>query len=104
MPNASLNNVTAPDAYTQAATIDSGMFVDRINLDVANQAIIWQLKESARGGPPGQASWQAEVLMLPGSRTLTRPFVTGLRFRAATLAANLPAGATQAAVTVELVS
>ena len=105
MPNSALNAITAPDAYATTSTIDGGQFIDHFNIDVANQAIYWQMKQASRPfDGPQMATWQAEVYMLPGSRTITRPAMTGARFRAATPAASLPAGATQAVVTLEVVS
>lgn len=104
MPNAALNNITAPDAYAQQATLDTGGWVEHINIDVANSAIYWQIKQASRPtDTPGMATWQAEVFMPPGSKSLYRGGVTGIRFRAAVLAAQLPAGTAQAQVTVELV-
>ena len=105
MPNAALNAVTAPDNYTGASTIDGGQFIEHFNIDVANQAIYWQMKQASRiGDGPQMATWQAEVQMLPGSRTIKRAAMTGARFRAAIPAASLPAGSTQAIVTLEVVS
>lgn len=105
MPNSALNAVTAPDQYATTATLDTGNWIDHFNLDVANQAIYWQMKQASRPGEnPQMASWQAEVYMTPGSRSITRPGMTGARFRAATAAASLPSGATQAIVTLEIVS
>jgi hypothetical protein len=98
-----LNNVTAPDAYSAAATLDNLPFPTRLNIDVANQAIYWQLKQSTGSGLSTEGTWGQEVYMTPGSRTLFRSGVRGVRVRAAVTAANLPAGSTQAHVTVEAV-
>jgi hypothetical protein len=95
-----LNAITAPDNYGPGSTIE-GVPIKRINLDVANQAIYWQLKSSTAGVG---GVWDAtEVFMLPGSRTLLRRAV-GIRIRAAIPAASLPAGAMQAVATVEAVT
>jgi hypothetical protein len=99
-----LNNITAPDAYADAATMINLPFPSRINLDVVNQAIYWQLQQAA--GPTSlstEGTWQTEVFMLPGSRSLYRPYTRGIRVRAAIPAASLPAGTSQAQVTVEAV-
>ncbi|HET7047859.1 MAG TPA: hypothetical protein VFI54_06265 [Solirubrobacteraceae bacterium] len=99
-----LNNITAPDAYTSASTLQNLPFPGRVNLDVTNQAIYWQLQQAS--GPTGmntEGTWQREVFMGPGSRTLFRAGVRGIRVRAAVPAASLPAGATQARVTIEAI-
>ena len=96
-----LNNITAPDAYGPASTLQNLNGVTRINVDVTNQAIYWQMQRSTGTGLFTEGSWDTEVFMAPGSRSLFRTGVTGFRFRAATLAANLPAGGSQAQVTVE---
>ena len=105
MPNATRNAVTAPDDYTQQSTIDGGQFIDHFNLDVVNQSIYWQMKQASRPGDgPQMATWQAEVYMPPGSRVIRRRALVGARFRAAIPAAQLPAGVTQAIVTLEVIS
>jgi len=96
-----LNNVTAPDNYTDAATLQNLPFPTRINIDVTNQAIYWQLQTAAGTGLYSEASWGAEVYMPPGSRSLYRAGVRGIRIRAATPANQLPAGTPQAQVTIE---
>ena len=106
MPNAALNAVTAPDQYNpKVATLDTGQWIEHFNLDVANQPIYWQMKQASRPGDgPQMATWQAEVYMLPGSRTIKRRAMTGAQFRAAIPAGQLPAGSSQAVVTLEVVS
>ena len=105
MPNSALNNVTAPDAYAANATLDTGNWIDHVNVDVTNAAIYWQIKQASRpGDAPQMSTWQAEVFMLPGSRVIDRPGITGFRFRGAIPAAQLPAGSSQAQVTAELVT
>jgi hypothetical protein len=103
--NVALNAITAPDAYTPASTLGpAGAFADHINLDSVNAGIYWQICQTPNdAATPQLATWQAEVYMLPGSRSLTRPGVTGVRVRAAIPAAQLPAGGKQAVVTVEMV-
>lgn len=104
MPSYSLNNITAPDQYTPKSTLDALPFVDYIIIDVTNSAIFWSIKQVYGTGDSDVAgTWQPEIFMLPGSRQLLRKQVTGIRIRAAIAAANLPATATQAQVTVEAV-
>lgn len=98
-----LNNITAPDQYALSATLDNLPFPTRINLDVSNQAIYWQLKQTSGSGLATEGSWSPETYMSPGSRTLFRAGVRGIRIRAAIPAASLPAGASPAQVTVEAV-
>ena len=97
MPNIALNNVTTQDGYTAGTTLDTPAFQAHANIDVANNSIYWQVKQTNRlGDPPQMATWQAEVFMIPGSRTISRAGMTGLRVRSAVAGTN-------AQVTVELV-
>lgn len=93
-----LNAVTAPDAYSSAATIEN-VPMQSIVIDVANSSIYWQLKLGI-GGSGGV--WESsETYMLPGSRPLqsdTPGEIVGVRFRAAIPAAQL--SGSQAIVTV----
>lgn len=99
-----INNLTAPDSYTTQSTLLNLPDITSINLDVANNAIYWQVQQVAsRSGLFTEATWQEATFMLPGSRSIYRPGIRGFRFQAATPAAQLPAGATQAQVTVEAV-
>lgn len=103
MPSYMLNNITAPDNYTAASTLDSLPPLDHINLDVANQAIFWSIKQTNDLTTDVTGAWQPEVYMSPGSRPLYRSGMVGIKVRAAKAAASLPAGAFQAQVTVEAV-
>lgn len=96
-----MNNITAPDQYADASTLENVNGVTRVNIDVANQAIYWQLKIAGGSGLYSEGSWDQEVFMLPGSRSLFRPRIQGIRIRAAIPAAQLPAGGSPAQVTVE---
>lgn len=96
-----LNNITAPDAYSASSTLTNLNGVTRINIDVSNAGIYWQLQVAAGTGLYTEGSWDTEVFMSPGSRSLFRSNVTGVRIRAAVPAASLPAGSSQAQVTVE---
>ncbi len=103
MPNVAINNITAPDNYTQQSTIDPGRKIDYLTLIVANQGIFFTLKEYT---PPQEARAgydTAEVYMPPGSRTIDRDTLCGIKVRAAIAAGSLPAGSSQAVVTVEAV-
>lgn len=106
--NQSINGLTAPDQYTAASTIDTGQGMRRFVLDVVNQAIYWQAKINPNPRGTGAreiagAQWQQEVQMIPGSRVISRPGLAGVRFRAVTPLASIPAGQSQAVVTVEAV-
>lgn len=96
-----LNNVIAPDAYSSTATLLNLNSVTRINIDTVNQGIYWQLQRATGSGLYTEGSWDQEVFMAPGSRSLFRTGITGVRVRAAIPAASLPAGSFQALVTVE---
>lgn len=90
--------LTAPDGYTTLSTIQPGVELDRFIVDVANGAIYWQL---AFG--PGLGNWEGtETPMIPGSRVILER-AKGIRFRAFTPLASLPAGQLQAVVTVRAV-
>lgn len=103
-PSEVRNAVTAPDAYTSPGSTIEGTPISRVNIDVLNQGIYWQLKRSASGIGAGQGVWDdVEVFMAPGSRQIVRAGIVGFRFRAAVKAASLPAGATQAVVTIEAI-
>jgi hypothetical protein len=98
-----INNLTAPDTYTQASTLDNLPTINRVNIDAVNASIYWQLKQVSGTGLYTEGSWGPEVFMLPGSRPLYRPGIIGIRFRAAVPAAQLPTGGSQAQVTVEAI-
>lgn len=92
-----LNNVTAPDAYTTASTLSCPGTV-RVRLQVNNQAIYWQRGESSPGG--GGINWaEREELLLPTSASLDEN-CDAIRIRAAIPLAKIPAGGTQAQVTI----
>lgn len=100
-----INNLTAPDAYTTASTLQNLPYPGSVNIDVANSAIFWQVNQVlSRSGLSTEGTWQEETFMLPGSRSIYRPGIRGFRFRAAIPAAQLPTTATQAQVTAEAVS
>lgn len=100
-----INNLTAPDAYTAQSTLDNLPYPPSINIDVANSAIYWQVKQVlSRSSLFTEGTWQEETFMLPGSRSIYRPGIRGFRFRAAIAAANLPTTADQAQVTAEATS
>jgi hypothetical protein len=103
MPSYALNNITAPDKYGKTSTLDPLPVLDHINIDVTNQAIYWSIKQTNQLTTDLSGAWQPEVFMAPGSRSISRHGVVGIRIRAAVAAANLPAGSTQAQVTVEAV-
>lgn len=104
MSSWALNNIPAPDNYTAASTLDQLPRLDHVNIDVVNGAIYWQLKlADPTSGLETTGQWDTEVFMLPGSKSLYRYGTVGIRIRAAIPAGQLPAGSTQAQVTVEAV-
>lgn len=112
MSSWALNNITAPDNYTSGpggSTLDNLPVIDHVNIDVTNSSIFWQLKlAQLTGYAPTESletlgQWDTEVFMFPGSKTIDRPGIVGVRVRAAVPLASLPAGASQAQVTVEAV-
>jgi len=102
--SAVLNNQIAPDpsASLAASTLDNLPNPQRLNIDVSNSAIYWQVKQVTSPTPiASEGTWQQPVFMYPGSRSLFRSGIRGFRFWAAVAAASLPAGQQQARVTVE---
>lgn len=100
-----INNLTAPDSYTDASTLQNLPFPGSINIDTQNAPIFWQVQQvSSRSGLNTEGTWQEETYMLPGSRSLYRGGIRGFRFRAAIPLAQLPAGQPQAQVTAEAVT
>lgn len=98
----SINALTAPDSYSAASTIEN-VPITNIMLDVANQAIYWQLQTRVNENSSAGVWQSTETYMLPGSRIISsdrNDEIVGIRFWAATPAASLPAGQTQAVVTV----
>lgn len=79
--NFALNNVTTSDGYTTANTLEGLPQSARVNIDVSNNAIYWQLKRVSARAPQGD--WEQEVFMIPGSRSLNRTGITGIRVRSA---------------------
>lgn len=99
--NWSLNNVTAPDNYASTSTLDN-LPPASVNVQVVNQAIYWQIRQvSSPSQLFTEGTWSIETLWLPSDGPIYRDQIRGFRFRAATPAASLPAGAAQAQVTVE---
>jgi hypothetical protein len=103
MPSWPINNLTAPDQYTAASTLYPLPILDHVNLDVANQAIFWSIAQTNDLTTGLSGAWQPEVYMTPGSRSISRQGIVGIRVRAAVPAASLPVGLVQAQVTVEAV-
>jgi hypothetical protein len=94
-----INALTAPDTYTVASTIEN-LPIQRIILDITNQAIIVNLKVATSGM---YGNWDStELFLIPQFKQMNRR-VVGVRFRAAIVAARIPPGALQAVVTVEAV-
>jgi hypothetical protein len=94
-----LNNITAPDAYNQASTLYC-QTARRLNLDLANAAVYYQLGHGQIGSAGGDPVWDStEYFMTPSFRALDR-VVDAIRIRAAIPLAKLPAGRPQAQITV----
>jgi hypothetical protein len=92
-----LNNIMSPDAYTAASTMTNLPFPSRVNIDVSGAAVYWQLQQATSpSGLNTEGTWQQEVFMTPGSRTLFRSGVRGVRVRSAV--AGIPAQVTIEAV------
>lgn len=94
--SAALNNVTAPDEYSEAATLRC-QDTARVRLAVYNQAIYWQ---RGFGDVGGAIAWtEPEEFMPPRTDSLDER-CDAIRVRAAIRAAELPLGAKQAQVTI----
>jgi hypothetical protein len=92
-----LNNATTADTYTPANTLQNLPFPTRVNIDVSNAAIYWQLQRAAGAtGLSTEGTWQQEVFMTAGSRSLYRSGIRGVRVRSAV--AGVPAQVTLEAV------
>lgn len=76
-----LNNVTTKDKYEAATTIETGL-AKRATIDVYNKAIFVSVLTEPRG-VKGQAQWQPERFAAPGSLTLARKGLFGVRVRSA---------------------
>jgi hypothetical protein len=95
-----INALTAPTTYSAASTLDNLPFAPSINIDVANAAIYWQVKQAnSPSGLHTEGTWQEETFMLPGSRSIYRSGLRGFRFRAASSSASPQAVVTAEAVT-----
>lgn len=92
-----LNNITVPDQPNASSTLINLPFPSKINLDVYNAAILWQLNQvTSPSGLSTEGTWGEPVFMAPGSRSLFRPGVRGIRIWNAV--AGAPAQATVEAV------
>jgi len=99
-----INNLTAPDFYTAASTLQNLPNISSVNIDNANSAIYWQVQQvTSRSGLWTEATWSDEKYMLPGSRSIYRAGIRGFRFRAAIPIANIVPPAMQSQVTIEAV-
>lgn len=91
-----LNNVTAPDTYTAASTLSCAATA-RVRLQINNQAIYWKRGHQNAGG--GGVFYEPEEFILPGLYSLEE-LCDVVAIRAATPLAQIPAGGTQAQVTL----
>lgn len=95
-----LNNVEAPDEYADSATLETPG-AGELRVSIANQAVYMQ-KRDRLTVPPGTTAkavpWSQEEFLEPAFYTFWD--LDGVRFRAATKKASLPAGGVQARVTI----
>jgi hypothetical protein len=112
-----LNNFRAPEQYLPVgatatdsagqtcgpATLGPLPLLSHINLNVNNASVYFSLMLTNDLSVVGFGAWQPETFLTPGYMVIQRFGVVGIRVRAAVKATNLPAGGTQAQVTVECV-
>lgn len=80
-----LNNVSTANAYSPANTVDNIPVCARVNFDVVNAAIFYQLRAPTAGQnrlKPETWDWQPEVRLNPSFRSFERVLV-GYRIRSA---------------------
>jgi hypothetical protein len=95
--SASLDNFTAPDEYSDSVGFLRCQESARVRIHVANQAIFWRRGHGVAGG--GVGNWEAEEELPPGLFSLNDSF-DAIQVRAAVPAAELPAGALAAQVSL----
>lgn len=93
-----LNNITAPDAYSAAATVRAPGST-KLFITVSNQAVYWQLGYGPGGGA---VSWDEEEVFRPPGLYEGPVRCDAIRVRAAVPAAELPPPLEPAQVTVSL--
>ena len=93
--SASLPNFTAPDDYSEAVGFMRCQDTVRVRLNVHNQSIFWRRGYGLAGGNVG--NWEDEEELTPGLYSLNDR-CDAIQVRAATPAAQLPEGASQAQV------
>jgi hypothetical protein len=76
-----LNNITTANAYTEANTLLTGT-ARRLRVSVNNAAVYRQCLVS-RTGEAGQAQWQPEAFLTPGTESLSLKGLFGVRVRSA---------------------
>lgn len=96
--SSNLNNVTAPDAYSDRVSVRSPG-AKHLFLSVSNQAIFYQCGHGPGGG--GVAWDEEEVFRLPSGYNIDLS-CDAVRFRAAVPKASLPAPFQAAQVTATL--
>lgn len=95
--SATLDNFTAPDAYSEEVGFLRCQESVRVRLNVHNQSIFWRRGHGLAGGNVGD--WDPEEELPPGIYSLNDIF-DAIGVRAAVPAAALPKGVTQAQVTL----
>lgn len=94
---AALNNVTTEDDYSDATTLRAENAV-RVNLDISNAAIYYQLSRPVSGLRAGADTWGSEIFAAPTFQSLDRR-TNAIRVRSAVSAE--PAQVTIDALTAE---
>lgn len=77
-----LNNVATVDGYVTVNTLDNIPTVARVNIEVLNAGIYYQLRASEAGPRIQAADWNPEVRLNPSRNSLDR-VTTGIRVRSA---------------------
>ena len=100
MPTYALINVTAPDAYNAASTLDNLPVCNQVVIQLVNQAVYYQIREVADHATLTRdlPDWSDERFLAPSVAMLSSRRFRGIRFRAAVKAANVPAGSSQAII------
>lgn len=75
------NNVTTEDEYAEGTTLETGI-ARRLRVAVYNAAVYRQVLVS-RTGERGQAVWQPEAYLAPGTESLALRGLFGVRVRSA---------------------
>lgn len=78
----SLNNATPGVAYAATATLEGLEPCVKVNFAVSNGLVFYQIKTASFGIHGASGTWLPEVALVPGSKSVTRNGITGVRVRA----------------------